>query len=180
MLIYSQSGFCVGHSCADKIYVMRALMWTALAMDRIPLMWHFAQAFDTCDLQCIPRWELEKPLKLRRLLHVLYSGAKYRARELKGSRSRQFPIWHWVCQGDTWAHSSSWSFSTWFGKGSRNGCVCGVTVGLTATPELSHADDIGLWMSASTGCNKHYIYYWRKHWMQGCNYLFPSARFFEW
>ena len=91
MMRDSQSGIRAGRSCADQISIMRALMRRALATDKtlyVALL-DFAQAFDTCDLRYIDEsLKCHKvPLKLRRLVHALYNGAKFRVRGLKESRS---------------------------------------------------------------------------------------------
>ena len=105
MMRDSQSGFGAGRSCADQISIMRALMRTALATDKtlyVALL-DFAQAFDTCDLRYIDK-SLKchnVPLKLCRLVHALYNGAKSRVRGLKESRSRWFPLQRGVRQDDT-------------------------------------------------------------------------------
>jgi len=149
MMRDSQSGFRAGHSCADQISIMRALMRRALATDRtlyVALL-DFAQAFDTCDLRYIDESlkHHKVPLKLRRLVHALYNGAKSRVKGSKGSRSRWFPLRRGVRQGDTLSPllflillNSVWE------KVLGTERVCGVSVGQKTIPELSYADDIAL------------------------------------
>ena len=149
MMRDSQSGFRAGRSCADQISIMRALMRRALSTDRtlyVALL-DFAQAFDTFDLRYIDEsLKCHKvPLKLCRLVHALYNGAKSRVKGSKGSRSRWFPLRRGVRQGDTLSPllflillNSVWE------KVLGTERVCGVSVGQKTIPELSYADDIAL------------------------------------
>ena len=85
------------------------------------------------------------PLKLRRLVHALYNGAKSRVRGLKESRSRWFSLQHGVRQGDTLSPLLFLIFlNTVWERVLGNERVCGVSVGQKTIPELSYADDIAL------------------------------------
>ena len=107
----------------------------------------FAQAFDTCDLRYIDESLKchEVPLKLCRLVHALYNGAKSRVRGLNESRSRLFSLQHGVRQGDTLSPLLILIFlNIVWERVLGNERVCGVSVGQKTIPELSYAADIAL------------------------------------